>query len=171
VTKGQALCDVIVIGAGPAGSILAYELAKRGLEVLVLEKATLPRYVACGGGLALKTVQRLPFGVSPVFELEVVGGIVTYSGRRVPLGGRRATLHRGRVLLVGDAGNLASPFLGEGIYYAVVSAQIAAEVMAEVLARRVANLEAYTARVNAEIVRQLACARHSYIFNILGGRQ
>ena len=51
--------DVIVVGGGPAGSVLAYELAQRGLEVLILEKATLPRYKACGGGLTRKTVQNL----------------------------------------------------------------------------------------------------------------
>ena len=35
--------DVIVVGAGPAGSSVALRLAQAGLDVLVLEKARFPR--------------------------------------------------------------------------------------------------------------------------------
>ena len=34
--------DVIVVGAGPAGATLAYELGRKGIEVLLLEKERLP---------------------------------------------------------------------------------------------------------------------------------
>ncbi len=40
--------DVIVVGAGPAGSICAAYLAKAGADVLLLEKDLLPRDKACG---------------------------------------------------------------------------------------------------------------------------
>jgi len=43
--------DVIVVGAGPGGSITAYRSAQLGLEVCLLEKETVPRYKPCGGGL------------------------------------------------------------------------------------------------------------------------
>ena len=43
--------DVVIVGAGPAGAILAYLLAKEGVDVLILEKKTLPRYKPCAGGL------------------------------------------------------------------------------------------------------------------------
>jgi len=43
--------DVIVVGAGPAGSAAARLLAEDSVNVAVLEKETLPRYKACGGGL------------------------------------------------------------------------------------------------------------------------
>ena len=36
--------DVVVIGAGPAGSIAAMTLAEAGRSVLVLERRTLPRF-------------------------------------------------------------------------------------------------------------------------------
>ena len=36
--------DTIIVGAGPAGSVLAYELARRGVRTLLLERHTLPRY-------------------------------------------------------------------------------------------------------------------------------
>jgi len=60
--------DVIVVGAGPAGATLAYELAKKGVEVLLLEKEKLPRYKCCAGGLTSKTVKLLDFDISEVVE-------------------------------------------------------------------------------------------------------
>jgi len=75
--------EVLIVGTGPAGALLAYLLARRGLDVLVLEKATLPRYKTCGGGITFKTVQNLPFDASPVFECQAVGGILSYAGREL----------------------------------------------------------------------------------------
>ncbi len=46
--------DVIVVGAGPAGSTTAYELARRGVRVGLFEKQRLPRTKPCGGCLSLK---------------------------------------------------------------------------------------------------------------------
>lgn len=43
--------DVIVIGAGPGGSVTAYYLAKAGLDVLFVDKADFPRDKTCGDGL------------------------------------------------------------------------------------------------------------------------
>ena len=40
---GVTDADVIIVGAGPAGSSTAYHLAKLGIDVLVLEKAEFPR--------------------------------------------------------------------------------------------------------------------------------
>src|SRR3954469_14630369 len=37
-------CDVIIIGAGPAGSTAALLLAREGFRVIVLEKAKFPRF-------------------------------------------------------------------------------------------------------------------------------
>jgi geranylgeranyl reductase family protein len=321
--------DVIVVGTGPAGSVLAYLLARRGLDVVILERATLPRYKSCGGGVTWKAMQNLPFDASAVFEHKAVGGIVTYAGQQllkaevgwpvawlvmrdrfdhylvqqavnagahlmegisvvnvedrgdrvvvttnegelesqllagadgvnsivarsvglmpnrevgvaleaelavapasleqqgayatfdfgtlqggygwifpkrdhlsvgifkaipgkaiglkkalekfiaseavlldprilhlqghqIPLGGRTQTLHKGRVLLVGDAANLADPWMGEGISYAVVSARLAAEQMLNALESKVIDLSGYTAWINASITPQLLSAR------------
>ena len=43
--------DVIVVGAGPAGSTAARYLSKDGLNVLLLDKDSFPRRKTCAGGL------------------------------------------------------------------------------------------------------------------------
>ena len=321
--------DAIVVGGGAAGAVLAYELAKNNLDVLVIEKAALPRYKACGGGLPLKTVKMLPFDASPTFELETEGAIISYGGRQIlktevrrpfgwmvmrdrfdhfliqkaveagahlkeslavsgieqgdryvvahtpkgqfsarflagadgiksvvarslgllsrreagvaieveaavpscaletqgahatfdfgapphgygwifpkadhlsigvfrarpgkavnlkrdlekfiasqrvlqehhkldlrghfiPLGGKKEILHKNRVLLVGDAANLADAWLGEGLYYAIASARMAAETMRDALEKEKTSLKNYTACINTEILPQLKQTR------------
>ncbi|MBE3143023.1 MAG: geranylgeranyl reductase family protein [Planctomycetes bacterium] len=329
IIEGRLVYDVIVVGAGPAGAILAYLLVSSGLRVLLLEKAALPRYKTCGGGLTFKAIQCLPFDIRSTVEIEASGGIVSYGGQQllrtevrqpfawlvmrdrfdhflvkravqagmqlldgarvtgieqgahhiqvrtqrgvfcssllvgadgvnsivaslaglllqrevgiaieaevavpeaaiesqgsyatfdfgalpggygwvfpkrdhlsvglfqahrgkavglraalnqfiasqpvlktqqqicihghcIPLGGRKASLDRGRVILVGDAANLADPWLGEGIYYAILSAKIAAEEITGFLKGSLPDLSSYTHRINFEIVQHLQQAR------------
>ena len=52
--------DALVVGAGPAGAVAAYELARAGARTLLIEKARLPRYKTCGGGITHKSVRALP---------------------------------------------------------------------------------------------------------------
>jgi geranylgeranyl reductase family protein len=60
--------DVLVVGAGPAGSTAAHRLATRGARVLLADKARFPRDKPCGGGLTMRAVRQLPFSVDPVVE-------------------------------------------------------------------------------------------------------
>ena len=60
--------DVLVAGAGPAGSVTAYRLARAGARVLLADRATFPRDKPCGGGLTMRAVRELPIDVAPVLE-------------------------------------------------------------------------------------------------------
>ncbi len=60
--------DVIIVGAGPAGTMAAFELATSGISVLIFEKNSFPRYKVCGGGLTHKIIREIPFDLSPVIE-------------------------------------------------------------------------------------------------------
>ncbi|TEB12719.1 geranylgeranyl reductase family protein [Pelotomaculum propionicicum] len=70
--------QVIIIGAGPSGSYLAYLLASSGIDVLVLEKERFPRYKPCGGGITPKVVNLLDFDLSPVIEDTIQKVIFSY---------------------------------------------------------------------------------------------
>lgn len=74
--------QVIVIGAGPAGATLAYELAARGIRVLVLEKAELPRYKCCGGGITVKAAELIGIDVTDLVDDIISGAIITLKGNR-----------------------------------------------------------------------------------------
>jgi len=60
--------DVLIAGAGPAGCAAAYDLARAGKRVLLLDKRTFPRPKACACGLTRKTLAALRYSVEPVIE-------------------------------------------------------------------------------------------------------
>lgn len=73
--------DAIVVGAGPAGSTAARELAAGGARVLVVDRAEFPRYKACGGGIPLRTERMLPFPIDSVVEDSVHRLDVAWRGK------------------------------------------------------------------------------------------
>jgi geranylgeranyl reductase family protein len=84
--------DVIVVGAGPAGSTTAYRLARAGAGVLLVDKARFPRDKPCGGGISSRAMRELPLDSRPVvehvadrMELSFRGGRPFVRGRRHPL--------------------------------------------------------------------------------------
>ena len=82
--------DVIIVGAGPAGTAAAYDLQLAGLSVLLLDRHTFPRRKACAGGLTVKALKALRFSVDPVIQtrcrtLDIGQGLtrsVQFVGRR-----------------------------------------------------------------------------------------
>ncbi|MCG0278149.1 MAG: geranylgeranyl reductase family protein [Thermanaeromonas sp.] len=76
--------DVVVCGAGPAGSTAARELAQAGLKVLLCEKDKLPRYKPCGGGLTKKVWGELPPGWESLVE-DAAHRVIFYHREKQPL--------------------------------------------------------------------------------------
>lgn len=77
--------DVIVVGAGPAGSSAARVAAAAGLDVLVLDRAAFPRYKTCGGGLigpSMRSIEDLP-GLP--LRADIVQCAFSYRGGRAAL--------------------------------------------------------------------------------------
>jgi len=61
--------DIIIIGAGPAGSAAAYFLARGGLRVALLDKFDFPRDKTCGDGLTPRAIKVLDeMGILPQVE-------------------------------------------------------------------------------------------------------
>jgi geranylgeranyl reductase family protein len=60
--------DVLVVGAGPAGSSTALRLAQGGAKVLLADRARFPRDKPCGGGLTGRALRHAPCPVDPVVE-------------------------------------------------------------------------------------------------------
>ncbi len=53
--------DVVVIGAGPAGSTATRYLAKKGLKVCIIDKDSFPRDKPCGGGFSTSLIEEFPY--------------------------------------------------------------------------------------------------------------
>jgi menaquinone-9 beta-reductase len=81
--------DVIVVGAGPAGSAVAYYLATAGVDVLLLEKTHFPREKVCGDGLTPRAVKALTAMGVPLPEND---GWLRNKGLRIIGGGGRIEL-------------------------------------------------------------------------------
>jgi geranylgeranyl reductase family protein len=78
------LWDVIVVGAGPAGSSAARVAAEAGASVLLLDRARFPRYKTCGGGITGFSLQAMPDAARAAFEAEITDfGLSRAGGDRV----------------------------------------------------------------------------------------
>jgi menaquinone-9 beta-reductase len=81
--------EVVVVGAGPAGSAVAYYLATAGVDVLLLEKTHFPREKVCGDGLTPRAVKALTAMGVPLPEND---GWLRNKGLRIIGGGGRIEL-------------------------------------------------------------------------------
>ena len=78
------MIDVIIVGAGPAGSIAALKLARAGANLIVLERARFPRHKLCGDTINPGAVRELEAagvaGCIRPLALEVSGMRVSGAG-------------------------------------------------------------------------------------------
>jgi flavin-dependent dehydrogenase len=150
--------DVLVAGAGPAGSATATFLARSGYSVLAVDRAAFPRDKACSEYMSPETV-RILSRLGIVEQLEKAGA-VALEGMKVnaPLG---ATAH-GRFALAGY-----QPYRPTGLSIArrildnelVAAARSSGAVVAE--RTRVEELLYEEGTVSGAVVRDQAGYRHS----------
>jgi menaquinone-9 beta-reductase len=89
-TAARRVWDALVVGAGPAGSLAARELARRGLGVLLVDRSTFPRWKVCGCCLNLRA--RDVLGAAGLDELLGQLGARPLSEVLVAVRGCRATI-------------------------------------------------------------------------------
>jgi len=94
-----AACDVLVVGAGPAGSACAQWLARQGWQVVLVDQQAFPRDKVCGDGLipdAHHALQRLGVHAEVMAAAQPAShvGCIGPRGGRVDVPGRLAVLPR-----------------------------------------------------------------------------
>jgi geranylgeranyl reductase family protein len=95
-------CEVLVVGAGPAGSAAAQWLARAGRDVLLIDQQAFPREKVCGDGLipdALHALARLGVLQAVMAEAQAVTALtcVAPRGGRIDVPATLAVLPRKRL--------------------------------------------------------------------------
>lgn len=98
-TELPAHCEVLVVGAGPAGSACAQTLARQGLDVMLVDQQRFPRDKVCGDGLipdAHDALARLGVHDEVMAKAQRVQHVACIGprGGRVDVPGRLAVLQR-----------------------------------------------------------------------------
>ena len=121
---GEALnrdmqADVLVVGAGPAGCLAAVELARQGVNVLVVERSPFPREKVCGDGLledSLEVLESVGLDEAVKEKAHPIRSIlfVAPNGTECELEGNLFTLPRKELdaLLLEEACSRGANFLG-----------------------------------------------------------
>jgi len=69
--------DVVIVGAGPAGSTAAKFLSEKGVKVLLSDKSKFPRDKPCGGGIPVRVLKKFKYiEEKDLIESYIYGGYV-----------------------------------------------------------------------------------------------
>jgi geranylgeranyl reductase family protein len=143
--------DVLVVGAGPAGSAAARALAQAGLDVLLADRCSFPRDKACGDALipdALAALRRLGLHDAALGGARRLDALDIYApgGRRVRLAGPAACLPRSAFDEVLRQGALSAGarFLGRHLLAAPIESggAVRGAVMCDLASGREVRIEA-----------------------------
>lgn len=74
--------DVLIVGAGPAGTAAAYDLLAAGLSVLLLDRAGPAAPKPCACGLTVKTLRACRYPLTPVLQHQCRGIAVGFGLER-----------------------------------------------------------------------------------------
>jgi len=88
--------EVIIIGAGPAGSACAWKLVRAGRNVLILDKATFPRLKLCAGWITPRVPALLRFNIReyPHSILEFNKLYFHFYGKKIALPTKQYSIRR-----------------------------------------------------------------------------
>lgn len=75
----RQIFDVIVVGAGPAGSMAARRCTEQGLTTILIEKERIPRPKLCAGAVSLKAIRLIPRGIPSHLNEESIQGFRFFS--------------------------------------------------------------------------------------------
>lgn len=144
-------CDVLVVGAGPAGSAAARALALAGLDVVLADRHAFPRDKACGDALipdALAALRRLGLHAPVLGRARGLSALDVHSpgGRRVRIQGSSACVPRAVLdeTLRQGALSAGSRFLGRHLLAAPLEAdgEVRGARFTDLAARREVAVEA-----------------------------
>jgi geranylgeranyl reductase family protein len=92
-------CDILIVGAGPAGSSCAWKLRNSGLSTVILEKQTFPRNKVCGGWITPPVLQELEINLEEYARGRVLQPVHGFRISR--LGGREVETDYGKPISYG----------------------------------------------------------------------
>ena len=92
-------CDIVIVGGGPAGSACAWALRNSGLDVLIVDRAKIPRDKQCGGWITPLVVEELELDLADYARSRTLQSITSF--KTGAIGQREVFLDCGKIVSYG----------------------------------------------------------------------